>query len=58
MDRFNIEPEAREELWMSYKKYGKTPIPVSNFVEESGKVDTFNEISETFYNSLDELVAV
>lgn len=47
-----------ERSYGCHTKNGKTPIPVSNFAEESGKVDTFNEVSETFYKSLDELVAV
>ena len=58
MNRFNIEPDAQEELWNSYQRYGKAPIPISNLVEESGKVDTFHEVSENFYKNLDELIAL
>ena len=58
MNRFNIEPDAQEELWNSYQRYGKAPIPISNLVEESGKVDTFHEVSESFYKNVDELIAL
>ena len=30
MNRFNIEPDAQEELWNSYQRYGKALIPISN----------------------------
>ena len=58
MDRYNIGIETRDELWETYNKCGRAPIPVSNLVEESGKVDSFNESSESYYNNLEDLVTV
>ena len=58
MDRYDIEPETREQLWESYNENGEAPIPVSKLIEESGKVDTFYENSEIYYSNLEELMDI
>ena len=58
MERFGVGPEERSELWKTYSQDGEAAIPISNYVKEVGKVDTFYEDSEIYYTTLDDLVKV
>ena len=58
VDKYDIDPEDHKDIWEAYKCEGSAPIPVSNFVEGSGRVDTFYENWDIYYNTIDELIKV
>ena len=56
LDRFEIDPEDREEFHTTYHRTGKAGIPVTKYVEEAGKVDAFSETPKIYYSTLEELI--
>ena len=56
MEKFDVDNNDRDDLWTSYQLHGKAGIPVSKFVEETGRVDTFEEAPKVYYETVEELI--
>ena len=56
MEKFEVDINDRDDLWTIYQLHGKAGIPVSKFVEETGRVDTFEESPRIYYETVEELI--
>lgn len=58
MNQFQVLSKSKSDMWRLCLDNGKIQIPVSNFFNDSGRVDAFEEDSRVYYNALEELLEV